>query len=83
MTTRITYKKLGNNYYSPKYINYHGDSYNVVLIKSDGRTYTVLVRCNNKNVKAVQCPTIQSAKRTARKLLLNDYEIRMNEEVRI
>lgn len=83
MTTRIKYHRTGKNFTSQYYNNYRGERLLVMIHFNDTKSYTMNILNKQGDVlERSVFPTVQKAKRIARKLLINKYEIRLNEEVR-
>jgi hypothetical protein len=80
--TRIKYVKENDTLISPVFINYEGKRYRI-LIHTQKNHYTVTIRTTTgKIVEVVSCDELSKAKRTARNLIINKYNVRIKHEVR-
>jgi len=85
MTTRIKYHKSGKNYTSNYLTNYEGKRFLVMIhyyIVDNGFYRTMILNESGDVVDSVVEMSSSSAKRTARQLLINKYNVRLNEEIR-
>ncbi len=81
--TRIKYHKDGKNLTSNYLLNYEGQRYLVMINKDTTYNYYTLHILNNNDVVFKYSYTsLPSAKRVARQLLINKYNVRLNEEIR-
>jgi hypothetical protein len=83
MNTRIKYTKQGNKIISPFYKNYEGMSLSIEIVKSSDLYGMFILTNKNDCLEYEVRGSLSSAKRLARKLLIEKYNVRLNEEIRI
>lgn len=79
--TRIKYTSVNNNLYSEIYNNYVGEKYKVMITADNNVTLSVFENEILVDEK-INLGSYQNAKRLARKLLLDKYNVRLDLEVR-
>lgn len=85
MTTRIKYHKSGKNYTSNYLTNFEGKRFLVMIAAYPNGTLPYLFHILNESGDAIEREYTKSsahAKRLARHLLINKYNVQLNEEIR-
>jgi hypothetical protein len=83
MKTRITYHKTPSGLTSNYLLNYEGKRFLVFIHFVSKTQYRLIIINEKQDVTEIHnINTLALAKRTARLLLLNKYNVRMNEEIR-
>lgn len=82
--TRIKYHKSGKNYTSNYLLNYEGKRFIIFIHKTIGshEYYMSIVDEKGNALENTVCDTSVIAKKQARSLLINKYNVRLNEEIR-
>jgi len=85
ITTRIQYSTIGFNLVSKPVIAYDGIHLVSIIERQSQRDYTLTIIDNN-TLSILECVAEinneQKAKKLARKLLINKYNVRLIEEIR-
>lgn len=83
MKTRISYTKSMTSLKSPFYKNFEGDEYQIRIIQDSKKHYKAyIIDQNGDCVEAETCEDLPKLKRIIRNLLINKYNVNINEEVR-
>jgi len=83
MTTRIKYHKTSSGLTSNYLTNYEGKRF-IVFIHTISKSHyrTVILDEKHDAVEVQLTETLELAKRNARWILMNKYNVRLNEEIR-
>lgn len=86
MTTRIKYKREGKNFTSKYLTNFEGKRFQVYIdrVPSGIRSgiYLIILDQEGNVLDRVYATSVLLAKRKARELLINKYNVQLNEEIR-
>lgn len=83
MKTRIKYTKIGTSLQSEWLQTYIGERLTIYISPENSGHNLFILDKNGDVLEKEYCSSLQRAKKLGRKILINKYQVRLNEEIRI